>query len=152
MKKTFIAAFIFGASVMMVSAQTGLNLGSVNGRPVTLSLGSNGGNANGSQLLSLLNLAQTFLNRFVPFLVGLAIVVFFWYLVTFIWKGAQDPEAKNTSLKAMMYSILAIFVMVSIWGIITFMGSLTGIGQGGGGDAFAPQLPGTAPTQRNVWP
>jgi membrane protease YdiL (CAAX protease family) len=82
-------------------------------------------------ILSLLAGAQVLVTRLVPFLIGLAVVVFFWYLIQFIVKGGQDATAKDVSLKGMGYSILAIFVMVSIWGIIGFMASLTGIGQGG---------------------
>lgn len=142
MKKLITSlSFLYG-SVMITYAQS-FTVGTIDGAPISVSFGQTSGNANGSQLLGLLNLAQTFLNRFVPFLVGLAIVVFFWYLVVFIWKGGQDPEAKNTSLKGMMYSILALFVMVSIWGIITFLGNVTGITHGGSGDSFAPKLPGT---------
>jgi hypothetical protein len=85
----------------------------------------------GNGLLGLLALAQEILRRLVPFLVGLAIVVFFWYLINFMWVAKDDPTLKNTSLKGMGYAILAIFVMVSIWGLIGFLGNVLGIGQGG---------------------
>jgi hypothetical protein len=81
--------------------------------------------------LALLAGAQVIVTRLVPFFIGLAVVVFFWFLIKFIVQGGQDPTAKDVSLKGMGFSILAIFVMVSIWGIIGFMASLTGIGQGG---------------------
>jgi uncharacterized membrane protein YuzA (DUF378 family) len=92
-----------------------------------------------SPILALLAGAQVIVTRLVPFFIGLAVVVFFWFLIKFIVQGGQDPTAKDVSLKGMGYSILAIFVMVSIWGIIGFMASLTGIGQGG--TAPAPGVP-----------
>lgn len=89
------------------------------------------GQVNGGALLGLLALAQTLVARLVPFAIGLSIVVFFYYIIKFIIAGGQDPEAKTLSLKGMGFSVLAIFVMVSIWGIVGFLGSVTGISQGG---------------------
>jgi hypothetical protein len=102
--------------------------------------GSVGTNLNFSGPLGLLALAQTIVSRLVPFLVGLAVVVFFWFLVTFIWKGKDNPEEQKKGRAGMMYSLLAIFVMVSLWGIITFIGGILGIGQGGSISGF--NLPG----------
>lgn len=96
--------------------------------------------ANGSQLTRLLSVAQTLVTRLVPFMVGLAVLAFFWYLVVFIWKGAEEPAKRQEGIKGMGYSMLALFVMVSIWGIITFIGTTVGIGQGGELNDF--KLPG----------
>lgn len=86
---------------------------------------------NGNGLLSLLALAQTIVTRLVPFGVGLAVVVFFWFLINFIWIGKDKPDDQQKNLKGIGYSVLALFVMVSIWGIIAMFGSMFGIGQGG---------------------
>jgi hypothetical protein len=85
---------------------------------------------NGTALISLLNLAQDIISRLVPFAITLAVVVFFWFLIQFIWKSGE-PEARKKSLAGMGWSIVALFVMVSIWGIVGFLASLTGISQGG---------------------
>ncbi len=105
------------------------------GQMVNLSGGS-GNNA----LLRLLGLAQTIVSRLVPFLIGVAVLAFFWFLITFIVKGKESPDEQKKSLAGMGYSILAIFVMVSVWGIIGFFGSIFGIGQGGSMPGF--KLPG----------
>ena len=89
------------------------------------------GAINGGALLSFLALLQTLVTRLVPFAIGLAVLAFFWYLIQFIWKGGEDPAKKADAMKGMGYSILALFVMVSIWGIVGFLGSMFGIGQGG---------------------
>ena len=89
------------------------------------------GQVNGGALLQLLGLAQVLVTRLLPFAIGAAVLVFFWFLIQFIIKGNADPTAKDASLKGMGYSIFALFVMVSIWGIIGFMGSVFGINQGG---------------------
>jgi len=124
MKKSLISLSLAMSSVTLAAAQ-------IIGGQVTIGFGANQGQVNGGALLQLLALAQTLVTRLVPFAVGLAILSFFWFLIEFIWKGRADPEAKSTSLKGMGYSILALFVMVSIWGIVGFLGSVTGINQGG---------------------
>lgn len=119
MKKALSLISVFSSSILLASAQ-GV-VGTV----------STQGTVNGNALLGLLALAQTLVTRLVPFAVGLAVVVFFWYLIKFIVKGNDSAEEKSLSLKGMGYSILALFVMVSIWGIIGLLGSMLGVGQGG---------------------
>lgn len=50
----------------------------------------------------------------IPILIGVAMVVFFWGIVQYIRK----PEAAEGK-KIMIAGIVSLFVMVSIWGIIT---------------------------------
>jgi hypothetical protein len=102
--------------------------------------GTSQGNQNYSGVLGLLALARTLVVQAVPFLIGVALLAFFWFLVEFIWKGRESGDAQEQGKKGMLYSIIAIFVMVSIWGIIGFMGNVLGIGQGGGIPGF--KLPG----------
>jgi hypothetical protein len=124
MKKTVTTLSLVAANVAIAFAQvTGtINIG---GQTATQ------GQVNGGALISLLTLVSRLSGMLAPILVTFAVLVFFWYLIQFIVKGGQDAEAKNLSMRGMMYSIGAIFVMVSIWGIISFLGSTLGIGQGG---------------------
>ncbi len=127
-------------NIMIASAQINVG-GTIGGVPVTAGTANGGtvnigvqatqGQVNGNMLLQLLALAQTLVTRLVPFAIGVAVLAFFWYLVQFIWHGGESGEAKGKSMKGMGYSILALFVMVSIWGIIGALGGMIGIGQGG---------------------
>lgn len=92
------------------------------------------------QLGSLLSQAQGLVGQAIPLLMGLAMAVFFWYLVQFIWKGAEDPKKHAEGMQGMVYSLIAIFVMVCIWGIIALMASILGIQPGGALNDF--KLPG----------
>ena len=83
---------------------------------------------------------QDILDRSVPLLISLAVLGLFWFLLQFVWKGSSDPKAREGSIKGMGYSLLAIFVMVAVWGIIAFIANLTGIGVGGDGGAIVPGL------------
>ena len=89
---------------------------------------------------NLLKMVSDVLSNLAPILISLAVLAFFWYIVQFIWKGGESAEKRGQSIKGMGYSILALFVMVSIWGIITLMGSIVGISPGGSMPGFT--LPG----------
>ena len=120
MKKALLTISVAATSLTLAFAQITIGIGS-----------TQQGTPNGNALVQLLNIAQDLISRLVPFAVTLAVLAFFWYLIRFIWKGGQDPEAKETGLKGMGYSLLALFVMVSIWGIINLLGSIVGVNQGG---------------------
>lgn len=100
----------------------------------------NGNSANYSGILGLLALAQAIVIRLVPLLVGIALLAFFVFLIEFIWKGNISIDEQKKAKAGMFWSIAALFVMVSIWGIIGFFGSALGINQGGTITGF--KLPG----------
>jgi hypothetical protein len=123
MKKTVTTLSLIAANVAIAFAQ-------ING---TINIGQTAaqGQVNGGALISLLTLVSKLSGMAAPMLVTAAVLVFFWFVIQFIIKGNQDAEAKQASVKGMMYSVGAIFVMVSIWGIVGFLGNLLGINQGG---------------------
>ena len=56
----------------------------------------------------------------VTLLAGIALLVFFWGLVKFIF--AQGSETvKTEAKKVMVWGLIALFVMISVWGIVRFM-------------------------------
>jgi len=52
-----------------------------------------------------------------PIVVALALLYFFWGLATYIL-NASDEEKKKDGKNIMIWGILALFIMVSVWGII----------------------------------
>ncbi len=58
------------------------------------------------------------LNAAIGIFVTLAIVVFFWGLIQYL---VNVGEEKAKGLSIMFYGVVAIFVMVSIWGIIRLL-------------------------------
>ncbi len=81
------------------------------------------------------------LNTLLPIFITLAVLVFFWGLVKFIFQAGDDRE-KGRNI--MIWGLIGLFVIVSVWGIVSFLGNLFGIGQGG--TAPVPGV-GGAPTQ-----
>ena len=89
------------------------------------------GNVNTSAISTLIVQFGAIIASLGPIFITLAVLAFFWYLVEFIWKGRDDAEAKKRGLSGMGYAILAIFAMVSVWGLVSFLGSVLNVGQGG---------------------
>ncbi len=92
---------------------------------------SNTTTVNGTAINQFIILIQNVTNALIPIAVTLAVLAFFWFLIMFIWKGSGDAAKRQEGLAGMGWSIVALFVMVSIWGLVGFIGSITGIGQGG---------------------
>ncbi len=97
------------------------------------------GSVAGQGLINLINTAQTILSLLVPLFIGVAVIVFFYFLVKFITQGAESGDKRSEAIKGMAFSVLALFVMVSIWGLVGLLGSFVGVNQGG--NVPAPGIP-----------
>ena len=69
------------------------------------------------------------LNSLVPVLIAAAVAFFLWGVLQFVASG-DDEEKRKAGRSRMINGIIAIFVMVSIWGLINFLGDITGVGSG----------------------
>lgn len=75
------------------------------------------------------------LNRVIPVLIALALVIFFWGLVQYIrtHKGGKD---------IMIAGLLGLFIMVSVWGIIRIAQNTLGVSNAGAFNGNnVPQVP-----------
>jgi hypothetical protein len=64
-----------------------------------------------------------------PIVVALGLLAFFYGLAKFIF-NADNDEARKSARAIMIWGIVALFVMVSVWGLVRFIGSAFGIQQG----------------------
>jgi hypothetical protein len=56
-----------------------------------------------------------------PVITGLAFLVFLWGLVKFIFRvGGGDEKAVEEGKNIMKWGLIALFVLISLWGIIRF--------------------------------
>ncbi|HUO50258.1 MAG TPA: hypothetical protein VMU25_01680 [Candidatus Paceibacterota bacterium] len=78
--------------------------------------------ASAQTLLNTLGFFNQLLNALIGLLITLAIVVFFYSLIRYVL-NAGNAEKQKEQLKMMMYGVITIFVMVSIWGIIRLLQS-----------------------------
>ena len=64
-----------------------------------------------------------------PIVVALSLLAFFWGVFQFIWGGeGKRDEGKQH----MIWGIVGLFVMVSVWGLVGFLGNVTGVNETGG--------------------
>ena len=64
--------------------------------------------------------ALNLLNSTIPTLIAMAVVFFLWSVFKYINSG--DNEETRTQARALMvYGIIAIFVMVSLWGFVELL-------------------------------
>jgi hypothetical protein len=90
-------------------------------------------------LKSLLGEVRQILALLEPIIFGLAFLFFFWGVGQFIL-SAGDPKARTEGRNKMIWGVVALFVMVSIIGILHFVGGLIGIPVGtGASSAFTLQ-------------
>src|SRR3989344_4909300 len=88
---------------------------------------SSSGGGNLTPLKNLVRAVGDVLNLLVPVLIALAMVVFFIGLVRYVW-GSSGEEAKASAKNIMIAGLVALFVMVSVWGIVRLAQNALGIG------------------------
>ncbi len=57
------------------------------------------------------------INGLVGLLVGVAMIIFLWGIVKYIYQSAS-PKARGYGRDMMVWGLVAMFVMVSVWGIL----------------------------------
>src|SRR3989344_956700 len=82
---------------------------------------------------------QRLLNLATPIVVALALLYFFWGLANYIL-SAGDTEKREEGRNIMIWGVIALFVMVSVWGLVRVIGDTFGIQEGG--SIFIPTVPG----------
>lgn len=79
----------------------------------------------GGNIPALLTLVETVVGRLIPIFVALALIFFIYGLIKFVISA--DAEAREDGKSMMWWGIIALFVIVSIWGIVAFIGTTLGI-------------------------
>jgi len=87
--------------------------------------------ASAQQLQPLQNLAGSvgrLVASLVPILVTLALVVFIWGLIRYIWGGTKADHKAGRNI--MIAGLISLFVIVSVWGIIFLAQDALGVNRG----------------------
>ncbi|MEX2515000.1 MAG: hypothetical protein WD335_02650 [Candidatus Paceibacterota bacterium] len=66
-----------------------------------------------------------FLLTLVPILISIALLVFFWGLAEYVFSAAD--EVKEGSKQRMLWGVIGLFTITSIWAIVTLFGGSIGI-------------------------
>ncbi len=86
---------------------------------------------------SLIGVLVGLLNVVIPIIIALALLAFFWGVFLFV-RNSDGGDEKGEGRRIMIWGIIALFVMVSFFGIVrivqnTFFGGSAGGGSYGGG-------------------
>lgn len=66
------------------------------------------------------------INPLIPVLIGIGLIVFFWGIIQFVL-NADSEEKRSTGKQHMIWGIIGIFIMVSVWGIIYLLQDFFGV-------------------------
>ena len=80
--------------------------------PVITSAQSNG-------LKNLVGEAGGLIQALIPIVIGLAVLVFLWGVLRYVI--ASDDAGKEQGRIFMLWGIIALFVMVSVWGLVNIL-------------------------------
>ena len=83
-----------------------------------------------SNIETLINSIARLIGQLLPIVVALALLYFFWGLAQFILSSGGDEKAKEVGKSRMIWGIVTLFVMVSVWGLVGFIGRALNINQG----------------------
>ena len=86
---------------------------------------------NATYLQSLIGSAKALLDQLVVFLIALAVV---WFILNVIrYTMSSDEEKKGAAKSQMIMGIIAIAVIVSIWGLVAILQGIFGVNTTGVG-------------------
>ena len=85
---------------------------------------------------SVINLINKLISFAFPALTAIAVIVFIVMLIKFIW---AEPAKKEEGRKGLIYALVALFIIVSLFGILKVLQNITGTG--GNNTIDATQVP-----------
>lgn len=74
----------------------------------------------------------------IPLIFALAIAMFVWGVVQYVINSSEEAK-KDKGRQFMIWGIIAITVMVSVWGLVSVLGNTFGLNTG-----FIPQVKSTS--------
>ncbi len=72
---------------------------------------------------------QGLIQQIVPILIGLTVLYFLWGVMKYV--AAKEPEKQKEARGIMVYGIIILFVMVSVWGLVNILANTLGVDVGG---------------------
>ena len=105
-----------------------------------LALAQSGLQLGNGNLAGSLDYVWSLVNKLVPILIALGVIVFLWGILKFIF-NAGDAEKRSDGKWIIIYSLIGIFVMVSVWGLVAFLQNTFGVSGSGNPTNNGPQLP-----------
>jgi len=77
-------------------------------------------------LYTLLEKVRGILDALIPFIIGLAVFVIIWGIFTYIAQAA-DEEKRAQARQYIVWGVIGVFFMISIWGFVTILVNTFGL-------------------------
>ncbi len=85
---------------------------------------ADGGNLTIQQLVT--NYIVKGANYLVVLIIGMTVLVFMYGLMKYMFKGRESDSARTEGRKLMLWGIIGIFVMISVWGLVGILSNTLG--------------------------
>ena len=86
-----------------------------------------------------------YISKLIPFIIGLAALIFIFGLIQFVTSGG-DEEKRKEARNTIIWGIIIIFVMTSVWGLVSLLQNTFGLDST---TASQINIPGVPPIQEN---
>ena len=73
----------------------------------------------------LLGMAAGIIQALIPIVIGLAVLVFIWGVLRYVLNSSDAGKAEGRTF--MLWGIIALFVMVSVWGLVNILRDSLGL-------------------------
>lgn len=83
---------------------------------------------------------QGWITRLIPLMFAIGLVVFLYGLVRFLFSNNSDDATENGK-RIMIWGIIALFVMASVWGLVNFLQGSFGLNTDDKKTIKLPQVP-----------
>lgn len=93
-----------------------------------------------SYIALVAGLIMNSIQMLVPLLLAIGLAVFVWGLVVFIAKADNEQE-RAAGKQKMVWGIVGLFVLTSVWGLVLLVQELTGIDNDDAGSLGPPGIP-----------
>lgn len=77
---------------------------------------------------------------FLPALISIAFITFLWGVFKYFILGADDETARATGRQFVLWGLIGLAIIMSVWGLVWIVGLTLGLGFYGGG-GLAPPAP-----------
>ncbi|MEK7628265.1 MAG: hypothetical protein AAB421_02510 [Patescibacteria group bacterium] len=93
--------------------------------------------AGAAGILDSIGVVNRILKAVVPMLITIALIVFIWGLIKYLLKIGDEKE-RQAGIQLMLYGVVAIFVMSSVWGLVRLLQNTFSVQQN---TAIVPNAP-----------
>lgn len=88
-------------------------------------------------ILDTINVVNRVLRAIVPMLITVALIVFIWGLIKYLMQVGDEAKRKE-GIQLMLWGVVAIFVMSSVWGLVRLLQNTFSVQQN---EAIVPRAP-----------